>query len=182
METKPVDAPIQTLRCAASGPGRLARQDRHGPAPAWAAALAGLVSRLEVLPAASGAPVAAAISLAGGLATTVAAAGAATGTPLAGAAECLAAAPESGRGGLDAVAEHIAARAAATDPGRVAIRFSTGRLAGISCQVQVERGRVRCRLRSGGAPRREALRGLRGRLTLRLAERGLALDDFGVEP
>ncbi len=168
----PAGAPVATGRAA----GRAAGPDRNGPAPAWAAALAGLVGRLELLPAA-GVPVPAAAPLAAGPMDT----GAAAGSPVTGAVECPVAVAAIGRGGLDAVAEHIAARAAAADPGRVAIRFGSGRLAGVSCQVQVERGRVRCRLRAGGAPCREALRSLRGRLALRLADRGLELDDFGVE-
>jgi hypothetical protein len=185
MEAPSVNASLQPPAGAAFGTGRAvgrtAGGDRGGPAPAWAAALAGLVGRLELLSAAV--PLAAGPGHTGAGADTAAgiAAGAAAGAPPAAAAECLAACPALG-GGLDAVAEHIAARAAAADPGRVAIRFGAGRLAGVSCQVLVERGRVRCRLRAGGAPCREALRGLRGRLALRLADRGLALEDFGVEP
>jgi len=66
--------------------------------------------------------------------------------------------------------------------GHIEFSFVGGPLQGVQCRVEIDGGRVRCRLHSPSAAARKALRSAAGRLARRLAGSGLRLDGFEVQP
>lgn len=65
---------------------------------------------------------------------------------------------------------------------RIEFSFVGGPLQGVQCRVEINEGRVRCRLHSPSAAARKALRAAAGRVARHLAGGGLRLDGFEVRP